>query len=402
VTAAITAAATAFAPVAAVTAIAVLASSATMAATERIALLPIENLSATTAPVREIRAMLAERLRGAGVGLLDDGALDRFMALHRMRYTAGLSSELGRAIAGETGAGSVLAGSLDQYDEADPPRVAMTMRLLSAGDETKILWADSIALAGDAEPGFLDMGHVADAGILQARVIDHLVGSLLAALGRPALEGAREEDEPPSGRRFRPDRQYRRPGFPAGRWTDEGRPVRVAVLPFANESGRPDAGDLLGLHFVGELCRRGEIEVIEPGVVRQTLLEARLILGGGLSIPQADLLGETLGADLIVVGEVTSYHDPSGLWGSPAVAFTTQAIDTGSRQLVWASISDNHGDDRVVFFDLGRVRTAHDLARAMAREVAAGLFAQEREDRREGPAAQAAPGVSRLKQEGEP
>jgi hypothetical protein len=91
---------------------------------------------------------------------------------------------------------------------------------------------------------------------------------------------------------------------------------------------------------------------------------------GGLSLPQADLLRELLDVDLVLTGNVFEYEDYSGPSGSPKVNFTALVYDTKTRQVGWSSISYNRGDDRVFFFNLGKVHTAHAMASEMARALA--------------------------------
>jgi hypothetical protein len=91
---------------------------------------------------------------------------------------------------------------------------------------------------------------------------------------------------------------------------------------------------------------------------------------GGLSLPQADLLRVMLDVDLVLTGNVFEYEDYSGRSGSPKVNFTARVYDTKIRQVEWASLSYNQGDDGVFFFDVGKVHTAHAMASEMARALA--------------------------------
>src|SRR3989338_6752059 len=55
-----------------------------------IAVLPVENLSGTTAPLKEIRQSITDRLKTHGLNIIDDKVLEGFMARHRVRYTGGM------------------------------------------------------------------------------------------------------------------------------------------------------------------------------------------------------------------------------------------------------------------------------------------------------------------------
>jgi hypothetical protein len=69
----------------------------------------------------------------------------------------------------------------------------------------------------------------------------------------------------------------------------------------------------------------------------------------------------------VIFGEVSEYLEVA--WGGmvPEVEFSVRAIDTASRRLIWSSSSHARGDDGVIFFDVGRIPTAHRLASELAR-----------------------------------
>jgi TolB-like protein len=143
----------------------------------------------------------------------------------------------------------------------------------------------------------------------------------------------------------------------------------VAIAPFFNYSLRKYAGDILVLHFANELKRFDRFNVVEMGVVRQALLEMRVILDQGVSLVNADSIAGLLNADLILAGDVIDYEDYQGELGKPKVSFAAQLIDKKSREVVWSSNSYNEGDEGVFFFDLGRVNTASAMASRMAQWI---------------------------------
>ena len=330
----------------------------------RIALLPFENLSDARAPVDEIRRALRGALLARRWALLDEEELERLLRRHRVRDLSGLSRETGMAVREETGATAVLVTSVDLYAENDPPKLAMTCRLIATGSESRILWMGTAGLAGDEAPGFLGLGRVEDPLEVRARVTARLAESLTQHLsGAARRAGAAEPRRGP--RRFRPRSSFRSPAAPPG----GSGPVRIAVLPFSDESATRHAGDILWLQVLRSLVDAGGIEVIEPGVVREVLLNARLIQEGGPSIPQADLLRALLQVDVVVFGEVTQYVEPGPGTADPEIEFSLRAIDAARRQVIWSSVSHGRGDDRVFFFNVGRIATAHELAAELARAV---------------------------------
>jgi TolB-like protein len=149
----------------------------------------------------------------------------------------------------------------------------------------------------------------------------------------------------------------------------------VAVIPFFNRSERKFAGEILVLHFIRQLKRFENVEVIEPGMVRQELLNMRIIMQDGVSLAHADAIFAALNADLLVSGRVIDYQDYQGVWGKPKVDFSATVIERKSREVVWSSNSYNEGDDRVFFFDRGKVNTAHAMTSQMVRLVAKMIIA---------------------------
>jgi hypothetical protein len=105
-------------------------------------------------------------------------------------------------------------------------------------------------------------------------------------------------------------------------------------------------------------------------MLRQELLDLRIIMQDGVSLANADAIFAVLEADLLVSGRVMDYQDYQGVSGKPKVGFSTMVIERKSREVVWSSNSYNEGDDGVFFFDWGRVNTAHAMASQMVQLVA--------------------------------
>jgi TolB-like protein len=153
---------------------------------------------------------------------------------------------------------------------------------------------------------------------------------------------------------------------------DVDRRYSVAVIPFLNLSQRKSAGKILELHFVNQLLRNESLSIVEPGLVRQELLEHRVIMAAGPSLENAEALSddESLGVDLVLSGVVFDYQDATG---TPKVDFSVTVIEKESRRVVWSSRSHNTGEEGVLFFNLGMVHTVHQLASEMARGTSEAL-----------------------------
>jgi hypothetical protein len=326
----------------------------------RIVVFPVENLTGGAAPLREIRAMMMDRLRERGFSLLDEEGLDRALTRHRIRYTAGVDREVARALKDEARVDAVLIPSLELYDDANPPKVALFARLVSTGENPTVRWIDGVGMAGDDAPGILDLKLVEDPGVLLARAVDYLMESVVRQQADAVGVSAGTQGE----KKFRPKLVYR------SELMDPTRKYSIAVVPFFNKTERRYAGDIIALHMIRNLMRFGNLEVVEPGIVRQELLRFRIIMSDGVSLPETETILNAVNADLVLNGEVLDYRDYRGSDGVAKVDFSVLFIERKSRQVIFSSYSQNQGNDGVIFFDWGRVNTAHAMAAQMARAIA--------------------------------
>jgi TolB-like protein len=341
-----------------------------------IAVLPLENLSGGMAPLEAIRGLLLSKLRENGIQLLDDEDLEEFMERHRIRNTGGLNAAASRAIQEETGVGAYLVTSLEAHRDTEPELVSLISRLVQSGEASRIVWMDSVSLSAGSHPGLLGLSAIEDPDIL----LDRAMQCLADSLGRSLREAGEPNPAEPAntyygcnaraevvalsserrGRaRHRPRIIFRSPAIRADRR------YSVAVIPFLNLSHRSHAGKIAALLFVKHLIRSAQFTVVDPGLLREQLLKYRVIMAAGPSLANAEIISSdiSLGVDLVFSGTVFDYQDAVGI---PKVEFSLKIIEGRSRQLVWSSRSHNDGEEGVVFFDVGRVYTAHQLASDMA------------------------------------
>jgi TolB-like protein len=328
----------------------------------RFAVLPLVNMSGQPAPVKEMRQALMRGFVAEGGVVFDDEDLERFMVRHRVRYTGGIDAVTARALREEAGVGAVLITTLEQYADTRPPAIALTSRLVATGDTPIILWMETVGMSGDDSPGLLGVGLLNDIALLQSKAFARLTGSFAKFLARGTGAESRRGD-----RRFLPKTVYSSP------FMRPGRKYTIAVAPFLNRSERNDADEFLALHVLCQLTKVGTFDVIDPGAVREKLLFFRFILQEGLSVRQADLIHNSLAADLILTGKAMEYRDSGG---TPGVEFDVLVFERKNKKIVWTSWSANKGDDGVFFFDWGRVRTAAALEAKMAQAVVQDMTAR--------------------------
>jgi hypothetical protein len=350
-----------------------------------IAVLPVENLSATGAPLDEIEQSVRIRLVHSGFRVLDGAAFEQFRKRHRMRYIGGLNGVLGEALQRELGVDAVLITSLEAYREMDPPQISLIVRLVATGPNPEIIWIDSIGLSGDESRGLLDLKRIRDPGALLDKAVDALIDSMVAVVqAKHAREGGYFSfaefwktggggTATPSrlNRKYLPYDYFRSPLI------DPEKEYAVAVLPMLDLAVRKQAGIIAQLHYVRELFNSTDFKILEPGVVRQGLLEIRAIMPVGPSLAETDLItsDRLLGADLVFAGKVFDYQNTSF---NPKVDYSMQVIEKTSRRVVFGTRTFNTGLDRVFFYDFGRVYTAHNLLREMSKVTVQLLTAPPR------------------------
>jgi TolB-like protein len=324
----------------------------------RLAVFPVENLSGGSVPVEEVRQFLLDRLAANGVDLLGIARLDAFMTQHRVRYAAGIDVPTAEALKGETGVEGVLVASVELSNDVAPPKVALVVRLISITGQPTVVWADDAGLAGDDAPGWLELGVVNDYQELLHRGLDRVSESLIAYLATGETRTSFK-----AASKFRPKSAFRALAL------ESGRRYSIAVMPFVNLSDRRGAGDVLTLLCMRHLSAVPEFRVLDSGVVRQQLLEARIIMDGGPSLRDAETLAALIDADFVLGGRVTRYQDYEGAGGRTRVEFSTVLIERRTRKVVWSSDSYNDGMDGVRFFERGASRTAHVMATQMVRRT---------------------------------
>jgi len=313
----------------------------------RIAIFPPENLSGASAPLNELQMELRAKLVARGANLVRRNDVELFLARHRLRYTGGIDSLTAKALSRELRADAVLISSLQTYDNTTP-KMALTMRLVATGDVPSILWIDGFGIGGRDAPGLFGVGNVSSIAVLRRRTIGRLSFSLASY-----LRGYGPKAYPcPNENRFKPASAFFAPFF------DPQKRKVVAVLPFQNRTRRRNSGLAVMLEFIRQLVATENIDVVDPGVTRHSLLEYRVIMQDGVAIETARLIANVSKVDAIVGGTVFDYSDGVG---QPEVSFSAIMLEGQRGRVVWRLSSSHKGDDRVFFFDHGTISTASGL-----------------------------------------
>lgn len=387
----------------------------------RIAVFPMENLSGTPVPLKELNDELNAVLKRAGVLIIEPAAVESFVESHRVRYLGGIDEITAAVLSAETGADAVLISTVELYSEAFPPKFSLISRMVSLKGVPEIVWMDSVGIAGDDAPGVLGLGLIDDLKVLRGKGVGLIGVSLKRYFSDPPVRKqrvsarARREEDPftlrelmegikaekrlltdPSYPRSRSRDTWGEPDgtsiyedmspqnkFNGGLFLSRYNPLgwyssrdllveqerTVAIIPFFNRSTRKHAAELQVLHLAKQLVADGSFKILEFGVIRDKLLNMRVIMNDGISIPSLDLVGISLGVDLLLNGVVFDYLDTVGYGSYPRIDFSMQMFDRDNKNILWSSYSHNQGNDGVYFFEYGRVTTAGALADKMCRAL---------------------------------
>jgi hypothetical protein len=250
-----------------------------------IAVLPPENLSGTRAPLDDIADPSAPAWRGRA-SAAGHGTPSNNSEKNTGCATSAASTRFSpRPCSEEMGVDAILITSLESYNELDPPRISLISRLVSSGSRPEIIWIDSVGLSGDESPGLLDLNRIREPKVLLEKAVEQLIGSLAAHIDKTCRS---RETASVSGRPDNPGRllsllfpwkkKYLPYDFFRSPVIDPEEPYSIAAIPMLDLAVRKNAGIIVTLHQIRELFRLTDFTIMEPGVVREGLLEIRAIM----------------------------------------------------------------------------------------------------------------------------
>ncbi|MDP2157607.1 MAG: hypothetical protein Q8K68_07865, partial [Nitrospirota bacterium] len=258
----------------------------------------------------------------------DDQAVNDFLLQERIRTTAYISTPLAQKLGEQLKLDAVLLGAVFVYDDSENPKFGLSARLLSTR-RSDLIWTGYASDTGEDFTKILGLGTITSI----ATLVDTVVGRLFAGIS--TAEGL-------------------------GRETETA--YRVAVMPFLNKTRKPDAGMVATNLFLARLFQSPKFLPIEYGDVRNTVVTKKIRSKGELSHGSIDAFAEAIHADAVLVGVVEHFDDGSATGAPPAVIITARLIDSRTRRILWYDDMQLNGDERIRFFDIGKLRTVDKVA----------------------------------------
>jgi TolB-like protein len=317
----------------------------------RVALIPPANLSGTPTAAPIVTPALRHAL-AARVALADSDSVSAILREYRIRNTSELSGADVEHLARDLHARYLFVGGIDQYLPGDSSaEVALSARLIDAVSG-ELVWLNHAAVHSDQRTRLLMLGDAPQPSGLIHRAVRELCRGF--RVPPSAGNGIRAIHTPGHRADIHPCR-------------------RVAVLIMGNESDTRFAGYIITNQLLTTLHRAG-FAVIDPGRVRELMLDARELTQGEMSAALLARCRNELGADFLLTGSVSDFTSTrSSAFDQPSVAFEARLIDTARGDLVWARSYARTGRDSATLFNLGYVHGLTELSFSMARQVAHDL-----------------------------
>ncbi|MDH4227927.1 MAG: CsgG/HfaB family protein [Deltaproteobacteria bacterium] len=143
---------------------------------------------------------------------------------------------------------------------------------------------------------------------------------------------------------------------------------KIAVLPFMNMTKNSSASDVVTDAYITAFFSDGKYAVEEPGNIRHFLMQEQVSTVGEMDLDKLVLLGRRMNVDAVVFGHVDQFE--TGLvYGTPVVGIYARMVDVSTGKLVWADQRMGRGDDYILVFEFGMIRTPVALANRVVEEM---------------------------------
>ncbi|MEW6163126.1 MAG: hypothetical protein AB1606_07435 [Nitrospirota bacterium] len=303
----------------------------------KIALFPFENFSEDKDALIHIMPVLKGRLEEKGLEVVDEDSLNKFLLRERVRSTGYISKDMAQKTGEELNVKAIFVGSVNSFYPKENPRFGLSARLINSSDGT-ILWADHASATGEDFTTILGLGRVKDLDKLILRVIDKLLASFTTTPPYKEIEST----------------------------------YKIAVMPFQNKSKIKDVGMIATYMFIVELFKNKKFIPLEYGEVRRLIVDLRIRGKGELDLRNTEAISKSLGVDGIVVGTVELYKEEEGTL-PPEAVISARLINARKERVLWYDSYQLNGDDRIIIFDFGKIRSVENVAYKVISRLVKGM-----------------------------
>ena len=312
----------------------------TRATGERVVVLPFANLTGKHEAFEIVLPAVYARLRAHGLEVVRHDEIRPVLRRHRIRALGEIGSDDAILLREETGARYAVLGSLDIYRPERTFEVHVSARVLDL-ESLELITATSRGLSVQETESWFASGRASNVESVMRDVLDPLTADLIAAIRPPG-----------------PEREaYHTCGL-------------VALVPLDDYSSQRYAAEILRNLLMAELVDHGW-QVVEPGFVREILLDEQRLARGGVSSEVQQILRNRLGVCWIVTGDLETFAvSPSGQEAAtPSLNFGLRLIDARRSRLRAAVEVERDGADGEGLFGTGREYSMWRLARSCMEDV---------------------------------
>lgn len=149
----------------------------------------------------------------------------------------------------------------------------------------------------------------------------------------------------------------------------------LAILPFDNISGHPDAGKKGVNMLLTELTRTGLFEIATTGEVEKSLRRLRIRTTAEVDLSKLVELGVHLRVQVVIAGSVDEYEIRQDKGRSvPVVAISARILEVQTGDILWAISHTRDGNDWETVFGFGRIISLGKLTQIVISEMVESLM----------------------------
>lgn len=332
-----------------------------------IGVVPFYNLAGAPEAVAKVMPEIRRRLERRGLTVSGGDRVMTFLRQNRIRARHELSDPQARALARELGVRYLIVGTIDVWALNGGPEIGLSARILEP-DAGRTVWAGSAGLHAVEVPGLLAMARpdtleegarkatrqlLSDLPVRKKKKGGVITGSVRRKPRRSALA-----NKPIF---------YRDPEF------NPSFPLRVVVLPLTNRTLAPDAPGIVSDHLLAWLHNAGNVDVVDPGELRRTMVENDIQPLYGMDGLQLSLIRRILGANAVLDGSILKFQN--GGSPVPAIDLYVRLRDTRTGKVLWAATTSRRGDQSRTVYDFGKIQGVDRLTRAALGDLLSTLLA---------------------------
>lgn len=297
------------------------------ASNSRIAILPFDNFSGNNKALGKIMPLILSQLKDRGYDVIDYKEVEAFLCERRIRNSSFISREVAMELGKHKKVSTVVAGSVFTYSADVNPRIGLMARRLDL-KTGHIIWSDFVSLTGEDFTRVLGLGTIKSVDMLIPNALNNLFATF--------------ENRSPE--------------------KDINAKYKIAVLPFKNESKHRHAGIIITHLFQNELANNPMFDPVDYGDVKKTIVNLRVGRKGEVDYNNLQELSKSLGVDIVLTGTVEEYYVGQEYSSPPRVTISARLLDSRKSRILWYDNLRLDGEENIVAFDWGRLRSADKVA----------------------------------------